>query len=159
MKICPIHTRTRVPPSPWIKPSHKHSDVLVNDTNGRLCAHYLYTTQDLKVAGLKMNKKMDHYLEDIMSNCFQRKEKVSGELHVCFMCCSYMIHAPSNHLFQYEHNPLNRQKDACNERRSANLAMHAKFSIRGKKTATNSKGINCTQTAYHAHIHLRMHSY
>jgi len=31
---------------------------------------------DLKVAGLKMNKKMDHYLEDIMSNCFQRREKV-----------------------------------------------------------------------------------
>ena len=39
-------------------------------------AIYTCTPQDLKVAGLKKNTEMDHYLEDIMSNCFQRREKV-----------------------------------------------------------------------------------
>jgi len=33
-------------------------------------------SEDLKVAGLKKSEEMDHYLKDIMSNCFQRREKV-----------------------------------------------------------------------------------
>lgn len=55
------------------------------------CMH-IHSKKDFKVAGLKKNKGMDHYLKDIMSNCFQRREKVRGDVFIFSFVIECLTH-------------------------------------------------------------------
>ena len=53
---------------------------------------HIHSKKDFKVAGLKKNKGMDHYLKDIMSNCFQRREKVRGDVFIFSFVIECLTH-------------------------------------------------------------------